>query len=98
MNEQVFDPKIPKMLFISNIQIVLLNSVARFFEASLKKLKRSYQLTVLILVLNGSVCSDSHARSNLILIQMGGSEPVQWFSNDTAFSLELSLTEMCSRK
>lgn len=61
----------------------------KIFEASLKKPKRRYLLKVLILVLEGSVCPDSYAKSNLVLIQMEESETVQWFSNDTAFSLEL---------
>lgn len=98
MNEQLFDPQNTEDALYFKDTNCPAEFTCKIFEVSLKKLKRSYQLTVLILVLNGSVCPDSHAKSNLILIQMGGSEPVQWFSNDTAFSLELSLTEMCSCK
>lgn len=81
-------PKILKMLFVSDLQIALLNSLAGFLR-TLKKPRRSYQLKVTFLILNGSVCPDSHTKSNLILIHMGGSEPVQWFSNDTTISVEL---------
>lgn len=35
------------------------------------------------------MCLDSHAKSSLVLIQMGGSEPVRWFSNDATSSVEL---------
>lgn len=81
-------PKILKTVFVSDLQIALLNSLAGFLR-TLKKPRRSYQLTVPILILNESVCPDSHTKSNLILIHMGGSEPVQWFSNDTKISVEL---------
>lgn len=81
-------PKISKTLFVSDLQIALLNSLAGFLR-TLKEPRRSYQLKVSILILNGSVCPDSHTKSNLILIHRGGSEPVQWFSNDTTISLEL---------
>jgi len=89
MNEQVFD--------LQNTEVALYfkptNCPTEFsceiFETSLEKPVSSYQLKVLILVLDGSVCPDCQAKSNLLLIQMGGSEPVQWFSTDTAFSLEL---------
>lgn len=86
MDEQDFGSQ--NIEFVSDLQIALLNSLAGFLR-TLKEPKRSYQLKVPILILNGSVCPDSHSKSNLILIHMGGSEPVQWFSNDTTISLEL---------
>lgn len=85
MNEQVFDHQNTEDALYFKPTNCPAEFSCKIFEASLKKPKRSYQLKVLILVLDGSVCPDSHTKSNLVLIQMGRSEPVQWFSNDIAF-------------